>query len=283
VDSSQPDPEAAAAFYSGVFGWEFDDVMAPGSDGKYLIARIRGGDVAAVTLPPDEAPSTATWNTYVWVESADEAAAAKVLEAGGEVLVEPFDVMEAGRTAVVADPEGAIFSVWQAGRHRGARVVNEHGAVNFNGLNTREVEAAKRFYNAVFGWETLTLDGGQEMWTLPGYGDYLELDRPGLREQTVAFGAPAEFVDVVASLTPIGRDQPDVPPQWDVTFGADDASAVAERATALGGTVVVGPVDVPWARIAVIADPQGATFIASQFVPENRDIAARSHAPASAA
>jgi uncharacterized protein len=282
VDSSQPDPEAAAAFYSRLFGWAFEDVMPPGSEGRYLIARIRDGDVAAVTSPPAEAPSTAMWNTYIWVDSADEAAA-KVIDAGGEVLLAPFDVFEAGRTAVVADPDGAIFSLWQANQHRGARVVNEHGAVNFNGLNTRDVQRAKRFYGAVFGWETLTLDYGVEMWTLPGYGDYLEREQPGRREQTVAFGVPAEFLDVVANINAIRADQVDVPPHWDVTFGADDVGAVAERATELGGTVVAAPVDVPWARMTVIADPQGATFIASQFVPENRDVAAPSHAPANAA
>lgn len=177
--------------------------------------------------------------------------------------------------AVVADPEGAIFCLWEPRRHRGARVVNEHGAVNFNGLHTRDIAAARRFYGAVFGWTTLTLDNGAEMWTLPGYGDHLERDRPGLREQTVAFGAPAEFVDVVANITQMGADQPDLPPHWDVTFGVDDVDGIAERASELGGTVLVTPVDVPWARMTVIADPWGATFNANQFVPENRDLVAR--------
>jgi uncharacterized protein len=282
VDTSQPDPEAAVAFYRGLFGWEFENVMPPGSDGKYFIARIRGGDVAAVTSPPAEAPSTAMWNTYIWVESADETSA-KVLAAGGEVLVDPFDVSESGRMAVLADPEGAIFCAWEARRHRGARVVNEHGAVNFNGLNTRNAEAAKQFYGAVFGWQTLTLDTGVEMWTLPGYGDYLEREQPGRREQTVSFGVPAEFLDVVANLTHISGDEPDVPPHWNVTFGVDDADGIAERARNLGATVRVAPFDVPWARMTVIADPQGATFIANQFVPENRDVHARSDAPVNAA
>jgi predicted enzyme related to lactoylglutathione lyase len=282
VDTSQPDPEAAVAFYGGLFGWEFENVMPAGSEGSYLIARIRNGDVAAVTSPPAEAPATAAWNTYIWVERADDTAA-RVLEAGGEVLVAPFDVMEEGRMAVLADPEGAIFSVWEARRHRGARVVNEHGAVNFNGLNTRDVDAARRFYGEVFGWTTLTLDGGAEMWTLPGYGDYLERDRPGLREQTVGFGAPAEFVDVVANISPLGADRPEVPPHWDVTFGVDDADGIAERATELGGRVIVAPIDVPWARMTVIADPQGASFIANQFVLENRDLPARSTATVNAA
>lgn len=272
VDSSQPDPEAAAAFYSGLFGWEIENAMPPGSPGKYLIGRIRGRDVAAVTSPPDECPTAAMWNTYISVDSAGDAAA-KARSAGGEVLVEPFDVMEAGRMAVLADPEGAIFSVWEARRHKGSGIVNEHGSVNFNGLHVRDLEAARRFYRAVFAWETLTLDNGAEMWTLPGYGDHLERDRPGLREQAVAWGAPAEFIDVVASLMPMPADREDARPYWDVTFAVDHADAIAERATALGGTVVVAPLDVPWARMTVIADPQGATFNATQFVPENKDVA----------
>jgi predicted enzyme related to lactoylglutathione lyase len=270
------------AFYSGLFGWEFEDVMPSGSEGKYFIARIRGGDVAAVTSPPQESPGAAMWNTYISVERADEAAS-RTLAAGGEVLVAPFDVMDAGRMAVLADPEGAIFCVWEARRHRGARVVNEHGAVNFNGLNTRDLDAAKRFYGAVFGWETLTLGGGNEMWTLPGYGDHLEREQPGRRAQTLAFGVPAEFMDVVANISPIPADQPDLPPHWNVTFGVDDAEGIAERARELGATVIEGPVDVPWARMTVITDPQGATFIANQFVPENRDIGMRSDVPVNAA
>ena len=78
---------------------------------------------------------------------------------------------------------------------------------------------------------------------------------------------------VVATLAPIGHDQPDTPPHWNVTFAVDDANAIAQRASELGGQVIVPPMDVPWARITVSADPQGATFTASQFVPENRDLA----------
>ena len=118
VDTNQPDPEAAVTFYSGLFGWEFEDTMPPGSEGRYFVARLRGGDVAAVGSSPDGAPAAAAWNTYVWVESADETAA-RVREAGGRILAEPFDVTDAGRMAVFADPEGAVFSVWQPGRHEG--------------------------------------------------------------------------------------------------------------------------------------------------------------------
>ena len=228
VDTSQPDPEAAVDFYSGLFGWEFEDVMPPGSEGKYFIARLHGGDVAAVGSIPEAAPPIASWNTYVWVDSADETAS-KVRDAGGGVVTEPFDVMDAGRMAVFTDPEGAAFCVWQAKEHKGARVVNESGSLNFNGLNTRDVEGAKSFYGSVFGWETLALEGGAEMWTLPGYGDHLEREDPDLRKRVAEVGGPAGFEDVVASINPIADDQPDVPAHWSVTFAVDDADATAGR------------------------------------------------------
>ena len=282
IDTSQPDPDDAVAFYRDLFGWDFEDVMPPGSEGKYFIARIRGGDVAAVGSLPEGAPRVAGWNTYVWVDDADETAS-KVRAAGGSVLMEPFDVMDAGRMAVFADPEGAAFCVWQAKQHQGARIVNEQGSLNFNGLNTRDVSGAKAFYGAVFGWQTLALGGGVEMWTLPGYGDHLELSNPGLREGIVGMGVAAEFADVVASISPIPDDQPDVPPHWSVTFSVDDADATAQRAAELGGKVLVAPFDAPWVRTTVIGDPQGATFIASKFVPENRDVASPSNASVAAA
>jgi predicted enzyme related to lactoylglutathione lyase len=282
VDTSQPDPEAAVAFYSGLFGWEFEDVMPPESEGKYFVARLRGGDVAAVGSLPEGAPPMAMWNTYIWVESAEETAT-KVLDAGGTTLMGPFDVMDAGRMAVFADREGAAFCVWQAKRHKGAQIVNEAGALNFNGLNTRDVEGAKSFYGSVFGWQTLSLDGGIEMWTLPGYGDHLEQGNPDLRKHMAEAGAPEGFEDVVASITRIPDDQPDVAAHWDVTFAVDDADATAAKATELGGNVIVAPIDAPWVRMTVLADPEGATFIASKFVPENRDLAVQTDAAASPA
>jgi uncharacterized protein len=274
IDTSQPDPEAAVDFYSGLFGWDFEGVMPPGAPGKYFIARLRGGDVAAVGSQPAGAPPMAVWNTYVWVQSADEAAA-KVRQSGGRVLPDPFEVMDAGRMAVFTDPEGAAFCVWQAKEHRGARIVNEPGSLNFNGLNTRDPESAKPFYGSLFGWETLGLDGGAEMWRLPGYGDFLEGSEPGLRARMAESGAPEGFEDVVATINPIADEEPDVPPHWSVTFAVDDADATAARAAELGGKVTVAPFDAPWVRMTVITDPQGAAFIASKFVPENKDLAAQ--------
>jgi uncharacterized protein len=270
VDTGHPDPAAAVDFYRGLFGWEFEDVMPADDAGEYHIARIRGGDVAAIGSLPAGMPPIATWNTYVAVDTADDAVA-RVRDAGGTVLLEPRDAMDAGRMAGFADPEGAVFFVWQAKETFGAGIVNEHGSVNFNGLATRDVAAAEAFYGSVFGWTTLDVGGGL-MWTLPGYGDDLERSTPGLREQVVAMGGPTGFEDVVASIVPIAGDDGGTRPHWSVTFGVDDVDAIAARAGELGGTVVSPPVDVPWSRTTVIDDPQGARFIASQFVPENKDL-----------
>lgn len=270
VDTSQPDPAAAADFYRGLFGWELVDAMPPGSPATYLTARLNGGDVAAVGSVPEGAPPTAMWNTYVWVDDADETAD-RVRAAGGTVLTEPFDIFDSGRLAVFADPEGAVFCVWQARAHRGATVVNEPGSLNFNDLNTRDPERAKAFYGAVFGWEALDV-GGAQMWALPAYGDFLEARTPGMRAGMADMGAPVGFENVVASISPIAADAPDTPAHWGVTFAVADADEIAQRAAELGGTVVVAPFDAPWVRMAVIADPQGATFVASKFVPENRDL-----------
>jgi len=270
VDTSQPDPDAAVDFYRGLFGWEFENVMPPGSDAKYFIAQLRGRDVAAVGSIPEAAPPMAMWNTYIAVDSAD-GTTAKVRDAGGGVLMEPFDVMDAGRMAVFTDLEGAAFCAWQAKQRVGAQIVNENASVNFNGLNTRDVAGAKSFYGSVFGWTTLDVDGA-EMWTLPGYGDYLERDNPDIRRMIAEMGGTAGFEDVVASILPIPDDQPDTPPHWTVTFGVDDADATAARATELGGQPIVPPFDAPWSRQAIISDPQGATFLAAKFVPENKDL-----------
>jgi predicted enzyme related to lactoylglutathione lyase len=261
IDTAQPDPEAAVAFYGDLFGWEFEDVMPPGAPRRYFIARLGGGDVAAVADPPEGAPPSPAWNTYVWVADADETAA-KVRAAGGSVLMEPGETGDAGRMAVFADPAGAAFRVWQPNRHRGATVVNEPGSLNFNNLHTRDVDGARDFYGAVFGWELL----GGSFWALPAYGDFLEQRRPGTRAGMAEMGAPERFEETVASLMPI--DDGDA--HWGVTFAVADADAIAARAAELGGRVLVAPFDAPWVRMTVIADPQGATFTASKFVPENQ-------------
>jgi predicted enzyme related to lactoylglutathione lyase len=287
VDASEPDPEAAAAFYGGLFGWEFED-LTPEAGERYLVARseatgwslfdtsgaARRGDVAGLGSIPGTAPAArAAWNTYIWVDSAD-GAAARVRDAGGGVVQAPVDLGDAARVAAFTDPQGAAFRVWEARRHRGARLVNDPGSLNFNGLSTRDLEGASAFYGAVFGWEALDMGSGLLMWALAGYGDHLERSTPGLRGQMAEAGAPPRFEDVVATITTIPDDQPGTPAQWSVTFAVADADAAAARAGELGGTVVVPPFDAPWVRMTVLADPQGASFIGSRFTPENRDLGA---------
>jgi uncharacterized protein len=260
IDSTQPDLDAAAAFYGGLFGWEFEEATP-----SYRIARLRGGDVAAIAAQPEGAPAEAVWNTYVWVEDADDTAG-KVRDAGGTVLMEPDDVGASGRIAAFADPAGANFCVWQANEHRGAAIVNEPGSLNFNDLHTTDLDGARAFYGAVFGWEVLDIGAGT-VWALPGYGDFLEQRNPGMRQGMKDMGAPDRFEDVVASVRLAEGDQP---AHWGVTFAVDDADAIAARAGELGGEVLTPPFDAPWVRMTIVRDPQGATFTASKFAPENR-------------
>jgi predicted enzyme related to lactoylglutathione lyase len=270
ADITPPDAEAAVEFYGGLFGWEFENVAPPGAPTPYYIARVRGEDVGAIGSDPAGAPA---WNTYIWVDDADETVA-KARAAGGSVLVEPMDVGPSGRTAVIADPAGAALHLWQPNQHRGATIINEHGGVNFNTLETADVDGARAFYGAVFGWDLLD---GLQMWALPAYGDFLEARTPGMRANMESMGAPERFAEVVAALHPIESGAA----RWGITFGADDADAIAARAVELGGAVTVAPFDAPWVRMTVITDPQGATFTASQFVPPSQDevaSAAEAHA-----
>jgi uncharacterized protein len=252
IDTWRPDAEAAVSFYTQLFGWEAEDTMPPGTPGKHYMCRLRGRDVAAIASRPTEAPPTPpAWGTYVWVASAEDTAA-KVREGGGSVVMEPFASLDGGRIAVVADPEGAVFGVWQPGVHRGAELVNEPGAWSMSTFNSRDPEGAKTFYRSLFGWDVDSFDlGGTEitMWRLPGY----------------VGGEPGQPVprDLVATMAPMGDQFPaEVPPHWSVDFWVDEVDATAERAAQLGGTVVADPYDLPDVdlRQSVLADPQGATF-----------------------
>lgn len=263
VDASYQDPESVLPFYSGLFGWEFMPVMAS-PDERFFIATINGGSAAGIGELPAGHPAVPAWNTYIAVTNADDAVA-KAQAAGGEVVAPAFDIGEAGRMAILKDPQGAVFCVWQAGQMKGAKIVNEHGAVNFNTLHTNDLDAARRFYGEVFGWTTLSL-AGMEFWTLPGYGDYLEILTPGIRAGAAEMGA-AGFEDVVAVLDSVSGDEQ---PHWHVTFAVNDADAAAADATRLGGSVLVAPLDAPYVRLTVLADPTGTPFTASQFVAENR-------------
>jgi len=265
IETMQPDPEAAAAFYSELFGWKCENRMPDGAEGQYWIAQLHDLDVAAIGGPvASDAP--VTWNTYTAVTSADETVK-KVQAAGGRVLTDPVDAMDAGRYATFADPEGATFSVWQPGRTIGAQVVNEPGTWNFSELNTRDREAAADFYGAVFGWEVETFSMGDSDFTifkLPGYGAFLMQNDPELRGNVGEDGAPGGFIDAVTMIQPLTDDGP---AHWSVTFASDDADAAASRAERHGGTVLVPPFDAEPVRMTVLRDPQGAVFAASRYQP----------------
>jgi uncharacterized protein len=271
IDTAQPDPDAALSFYGGVFGWDFEERMPPGSPGRYAIARLGGRVVAGVggppTTPPAAADAPARWSTYVRVASADEAADA-VVAAGGTVLTPAVDVGDAGRMAVIADPSGAELSLWQAGQRQGAEAVNEPGTWNWSDLHTHDVDGAAAFYGAVFGWEAMPVPemGGAVMWRLPGYGDHLATLDPELRQRHAEGGVPAGFSDAVGWLIPApdGGD----PPRWAVTFAVDDTDATAARAAELGGMAVVAPFNAGPARMATLRDPQGAVFTISHYQPD---------------
>lgn len=269
VDTVHDDAAAAAAFYRDVLGWELEDAMGGDEDGHYFMARVDGKLVAAVGSRPGALPGGAAWNTYIAVDDAD-AAAARAEELGGTVLMGPADVGGAGRMAAIADPEGARFFVWQAGTSHGAELVNVPGSWNFSGVNARDPEAAAAFYGALFGWETgpADPDSGVRLVLLPGYGDVLEAADPGLRERMAVMGAPERFEDAVAWIVPLAEG---LEPHWDVTIAVADADAAAARAVAAGGRIVLPPTDMPWVRMTVLTDPEGAGFTASRFVPPDGD------------
>ena len=255
VDLEQPEPERAVEFYTGLFGWEFRDVMPPGAPGRYLVATLDGHDVAGATDGDGSSPS---WNTYIATDDTDQTAEA-VVEAGGRIIQPAQDAGPGGRWAECADPEGAIFRLWQARRRLGAQLVNVPGAWNFSDLLTPDPATAIGFYRQVFGWQ---VDAGQAagMIRLPGYGDHLAstID-PQIHERQAS--APPGFADVVAGLAVDPG-----PPHWHLRFTVADRDASAERADALGATVV-STADTAWTREVLIRDPQGAELTLSQFAP----------------
>jgi predicted enzyme related to lactoylglutathione lyase len=254
VDTWQPDAEAAVGFYARLFGWDPEDTMPADVAGQHFMCRLRGRDVAAIASRPQGAPPVSAWNTYVWVDDAAETASSAGA-AGGSVLVEPFESLDGGRIAIIADPAGAAIGIWQPGAHRGAQLVNEPGAWSMSALSTPDPDGSKRFYGTVFGWETETFDLGDAQMTmlkLPGYVG-------GEPQQPVAR-------DVIATMMPLDGDHADVPPHWSVDFWIRNVDEAASKATELGGEVIGGPYDIPnvGLRQAVIADPQGATFSLTQ-------------------
>ena len=257
IDTEQPDPEAAQDFYHGLLGWTFETVSPPGVP-LYVIASLGGRDVAGLALSEGE---PAAWNTYIAVDNAD-ATAARISAAGGEILSGPFDPGPAGRTAFCRDPAGAAFRLWQAGRRVGVQAVNEPGTWNFSDLHTDRGDEID-FYADVFGWSVENL-GFATLVRRPGYGDHLEATvDPDIRTRQQGVVAPPGFEDAIAWVGPL---EPGTVPHWHVTIAVADRDVTAASAKRLGAEVI-GAEDTQWTRTALIRDPQGAVFTASQFTP----------------
>lgn len=251
VQLEEPDPEAAARFYGGLFGWTFVDAN-PADPGWYRFAKLDGEDVGAVSRAADGAK----WMSFIACDDIEDACA-RVERAGGSV-VEPPDTGSAfGRSATCVDPHGAVFRLWQAGAHPGSQVVNSPGAWNFSDLHTPDAEASLAFYSEVFGWR-VDDDLGAGMIRLPGYGDHLAATvDPDIRARQEF--APDGFEDVIAGIT---RDDH---PGWWIRFTVGDRDAAAAAAERLGGHVE-STAETEWTREAVLRDPAGARFVVSQLV-----------------
>lgn len=270
IDIVQADLDATMAFYGGLFGWKFEVRTPPGVPSRYAYALSDGLIVGGVGGPPaTDDPSG--WTTYVWVESADDTAAA-VEANGGTVLRRPVDIPRAGRVAVCADPSGAVFGLWQAAENRGAEVVNAPGSWNFSDLTTPDAARARVFYGAVLGWECdpfeLTAGVRASIWRVPGYGEFLAESDPEIRERQADAQAPGGFADAVAILNPEESDGGTVTAsRWNVTFAVGDADAAMARAVDLGATVVTQLFDTDYTRMGTVEDPQGGVLTLSQFRP----------------
>jgi predicted enzyme related to lactoylglutathione lyase len=268
VDLVQPDLEAAMAFYGGLFGWEFEVRTPPGAPTAYAYARKDGLIAAGLGGPPAAGTDPSGWTTYVWVDSADDTAAA-VEAHGGRVIVPPMDIPRAGRVAVCADPAGAVIGLWQAAENRGVQLVNAPGTWNFSDLTTPDAGGAEKFYGAVFGWECdpFEISAGDQasIWRVPGYGEFLAERDPELRARQAAAQAPGGFADAVAILN--AEDAGAAGSRWNVTFAVADADASFARAVDLGATVVTPLVDTMYTRMGTVADPQGAVLTLSEYRP----------------
>jgi predicted enzyme related to lactoylglutathione lyase len=232
ADLGTTDAAGAKAFYAALFGWEASEL--PIRTGvEYTMMRLRGRDAAALyeqEAQEMEAGIPPHWSSYIAVVDVDEVAA-RVADLGGKLLVGPFDVYDSGRMAVIGDPSGAIVSLWQAGEHAGAGVVDEPGALVWNDLATPAPEAAAAFYGELLGWEFEPV--GADYWTIANEGAM----NGGIRRET------------------------EQPPHWLPWFGVDTIEAAAARATAAGGQVLVAGHDLPpGGRLAMILDPQSAPF-----------------------
>jgi uncharacterized protein len=238
VDLSTSDQAGAKRFYGGLFGWEFNDL--PVGDGVvYAMCQLGGKSVCAISSQQEQERAQGIpphWNSYVTVADVD-ASAARAGELGGNVLVEPFDVLDAGRMAVVADPTGAVFSMWQPRSNIGAELVNVPGALTWNELATTDADRAKEFYGELFGWRLEEMEGGPMRYVMIQNGD-----RPN------------------GGIRPLSEMEAGIPPNWLPYFAAASVDDTVAKAGEVGGRVLMPPVTVPAGRFAPIADPQGAVF-----------------------
>ena len=237
VDVATPDLEAAERFYGELFGWEIPELPDSAAMGGYRRARKDGRDVAGA-MPLMEEGQPPAWSTHISVDDADAIARA-IQENGGTMIAEPMNVGEYGRLAIFTDPEGAFFGIWEPRVFAGAELVNEPGTLSWNELETRDLDAAKRFYGAVFGWE---FEEGEDM-----------------EEMTyVVARVGGERVAGMADVK--GKMADEIPAHWMTYFSVDDAEGAVEKIEAGGGTVHFGPVDIPVGRFAMAMDPWGAGF-----------------------
>ena len=232
---STTDQKAAVDFYRAIFGWDVNE-QPIGPAETYSMLTLRGKEVAAAyTMRAEERQHGAPphWNAYVTVKSADESAK-RAQELGGRLLAPAFDVMDAGRVAVLQDPQGAVFQVWQPNKHIGAKILREPGALGWTELLTNDTEAARTFYTSLFGWKPKVS---------PEYTEFSVDSTPD------------------AGMMKIDPKWGNVPPNWMPYFQVSDCDATAKKVTELGGRVMMGPNDIPnVGRFAVVADPQGAVF-----------------------
>src|SRR5262245_61088427 len=235
VDLATPDVDASARFYGGLFGWEIVSAGPVEETGGYGMFRLRGKNVAGVG-PLMQEGQPQGWSTYVSTDDAD-AVAARATQAGGAVIVEPMDVMDAGRMAFVMHPSAGAIGVWQPGRTIGAQLVNEPGAIGWNELHTRDVEGANGFYSAVFGWTPQPF--GDTGYTVFQLGD-----------------------QAVGGMQPMSDEAPsDTPAFWLTYFEVDDCDAAVAKAQELGGSVAWPAMDMEGVgRFAGLADPHGTQF-----------------------
>jgi predicted enzyme related to lactoylglutathione lyase len=245
VDMGTADLDRAKKFYGELFGWNAP--AGPPEAGGYTVCDIDGKTVAG--LGPHTNPAApAHWSTYVNVTSADDTIA-KVTANGGTVYVEPMDVMDAGRMAVFADPDGAAIGLWQPGRHVGAQLVNEPGTYCWSELVTDDLAGAETFYKAVFGWDAETQGPG-------GPGSYTEW-KVGGRSIGGMMSKPPTM-------------PPGTPSFWGVYFAVADTDAAVATAQDLGASVLMPATDIEPGRFAVLADPVGAMFNILALKPELR-------------